>query len=482
MAYTEKKYPKRDIYQEITDKIIEEMEKENLPWQKGWDEKMGATILCRPINPISGFPYTKGNAVYLASIGREIDGGKDPRFCSFKAAEKKGWSVRKGAHGFGITQGFKATKDRFGMPLPPEDWHWTSRISVVFHASQLCVHEKILDAAGNQLKDEKGKPMVVEKDIPAFVQAIGYTHAEQMDIAEHMLVRSGAAIHNDAANEAYYLPKTDEIHLPPKTAFPALANYYAVALHELGHWTGHTSRMNRELCGGFGSPSYAKEELRAEMASVYLSMDIGIPFDPSNHAAYTQSWLKILKKDKMEFHRAAADAVKIAAYIQDLVRDKVKVQLLVNEDQKPTMHVKIFQAPAKNCPWTFRSFNELPKNPDFSYYQPVYDGELETASLESLYEKFNATDRPNGQSMRSLSVSDIVQVNDQTYYVDNFGFQKIEIHAQEADRYIFTIASDSKVKEFTEAKSEKTRKEKYTSIAPKKVCKTKQTKQKAFSR
>ena len=88
--------------------------------------------------------------------------------------------------------------------------------------------------------------------------------------------------------------------MPPKKAFPDQAAYYGTALHELAHWTGHESRLNREgITGGhaFGSPGYAREELRAEMASVFLQAELGVPHDINRHASYVDNWIDVLKKE-----------------------------------------------------------------------------------------------------------------------------------------------------------------------------------------
>ena len=83
-------------------------------------------------------------------------------------------------------------------------------------------------------------------------------------------------------------------------------------LHELGHWTGHPKRLNRDLSGRFGSGAYAQEELRAELASAFVGSTLGLPTDIPQHASYIASWIKVLKEDKREIFRAAADAQKIA--------------------------------------------------------------------------------------------------------------------------------------------------------------------------
>ncbi|EPY00218.1 zincin-like metallopeptidase domain-containing protein, partial [Magnetospirillum fulvum] len=108
----------------------------------------------------------------------------------------------------------------------------------------------------------------------------------------------------------------DEIHLPPKGVFVGQEAYYATLLHELGHATGHPSRLVRTF-GPFGSELYAREELRAEIASYMLARDLGISHDPSNHASYVESWLKVLRDDKNEIFRAARDAETIKSWVTE---------------------------------------------------------------------------------------------------------------------------------------------------------------------
>jgi antirestriction protein ArdC len=467
-------YTRKDIYQEITTQIITAMESGNLPWQKAWDGKSGSVLLNRPINGKTGYPYTKENSLYLSWTMQKSGNSTDPRFFTFKQAQDMGYHIRTGSHGHAVKLGFFASKDCKGLPLPIAEQHWTYRIVTVFHATDCCIRTPVLDKDGNQLTevmtDDAGHPILTkdglpmcrkifcDASIPPYVPKIkGYTHAEKIDLAENMLRRSGAKIYHDQANQAVYRPIEDAIHLPPQEAFKTLAGYYATALHELGHWTGHPSRLHRNMGTGFGSPGYAKEELRAEMASAYLSMDLGIPLNTMNHAAYTQSWLKTLKNDKMEFFKAANDAQKIANYLKDIVRDKLRTETrteaeaIVNEKdvsiqstpvQTPASttkkdaeimntHVTIYQAPAE-CPWTFRGTHEVNMPMDFLQYKPVYDeicqAETEPANmLDKIYARHNRDDRPSGQTMRSVSISDVIQLDDRYFYVDTVGFTEIQI-------------------------------------------------------
>lgn len=134
--------------------------------------------------------------------------------------------------------------------------------------------------------------------------------------AEAVIAGSGVPVHHDQNDRAFYSPAKDEIHLPAQSAFKSQASYYETSLHELGHATGHQTRLNRSF-GPRGSEGYAREELRAEIASYMLSRDLGVSFDPSNHASYVESWLKSLREDKNEIFRAAKDAETIKTWVME---------------------------------------------------------------------------------------------------------------------------------------------------------------------
>ena len=148
---------------------------------------------------------------------------------------------------------------------------------------------------------------------------------EVVEAAEHILNNCGATILHDQADRAFYNRSSDSIHLPPKHAFKDAASYYGTALHEAAHSSGHPSRLNRATLNEsyrFGDISYAKEELRAELASVFLAAERGIPHDPEQHAAYVSSWINVLKQDKNEIFRAAHDASRAADFLLALERDR----------------------------------------------------------------------------------------------------------------------------------------------------------------
>lgn len=357
---------KRDMYQEMTDTIIEMMEQGNLPWQKAWDGKAASMAMGMPVSGFTGRPYTNENKLWL-SIIMQKKGSTDPRFYTFKQLQKMTerarekaelqrqqdiadgkeptvtptpfYGPRKGAKSIGIRCVFRVTEDKNGNPLPENEKRWAHRYVSVFHASDCCWREPQLDRDGKQIYDANDKPQYIEHELEPYESAVKpYTHEEQMELAEDMLTRSGAKILHDQADRCFYRPSEDTIHMVSKDWFEKLEEYYSTALHELGHWTGHSSRLDRNISNTFGTPEYAKEELRAEMASVYLSIDLGLPLSGKgmeNHAAYVQSWMETLKKDKFEFVKACTDAQKIAGYIKNLVKEKLRTE--VKETDPPAM-------------------------------------------------------------------------------------------------------------------------------------------------
>lgn len=145
-------------------------------------------------------------------------------------------------------------------------------------------------------------------------------------------------------DRAYYAGLTDEIRMPMREQFPTAEGYYDTLLHELGHWTGHKDRLDRSLFNTFGSPDYAREELRAEIASMMLCGTLGIKHDPSQNQAYVKSWIKALQDDPKEIFRACADAEKIQTFVLGFEQkrtwmiDRTNLKVLCpREDRLPKM-------------------------------------------------------------------------------------------------------------------------------------------------
>jgi antirestriction protein ArdC len=274
----------RDPMQEFADRIVAELEKGVKPWVRPWDpDKAGGPQ--SPFNPVTGKHYHGVNVLILGMDLRAFESG-DPRWMTYQQAQEKNWQVRKGE---------RSTTIFFAKPLEidddeKEDGRKTIKLLkhyAVFHASQI-------------------------DGIPAYkaptIEEAPWTRPEAADI---ILKNSGAVI-RIGGDRAFYSPATDHIQLPPECAFNGPAEFATTGLHELGHWTGHPSRLNRPLQNRFGSAAYAMEELRAEMASAFVASVIGIPTDIPQHVSYISSWIKALKDDKREIFRAAADAQRIA--------------------------------------------------------------------------------------------------------------------------------------------------------------------------
>lgn len=138
---------------------------------------------------------------------------------------------------------------------------------------------------------------------------------EKDERAEQLILSTGAEIEIVESNRAYYVPATDKIRVPLREQFKGTEPFYGTTLHELGHWTGHETRLNRELIGSFGDPAYAKEELVAELTSAFCCAALGFSKTISNNAAYIKNWLGVLKADNKAVVTAASQAQKAADYI-----------------------------------------------------------------------------------------------------------------------------------------------------------------------
>lgn len=293
---------KEPYYETVAKKIIEELEQGTAPWQKPWKEGVGNL----PHNPTTNARYKGLNSIWLASQGRD-----DPRWMTYKQAQSLDAQVRKGEKGTRIEY------HKFDEEKIKRDEH----------------NKPILDSDGNKIK------IKVKLDKPKGFSASVF-NAEQIDglpeievkgstwenhkRVENILKGSEIKTFHDQDNKAYYSSSKDEIHLPSKNQFEDAGKYYATALHELGHATGHSSRLNRDLSGGFGSESYAKEELRAEISSLMVGSELGIGHDPSQHTAYVKSWVKALKDNPREITEASREAEQITTLVLSYEKEQVK--------------------------------------------------------------------------------------------------------------------------------------------------------------
>ena len=310
---TEKRDQTREYHERFAESIIKQLEAGTAPWQKPW--KPGEPIL--PVNAIKGQSYGGGNSVYLAVRGTER-GFSDNRWATYRQIAAAGGHVRKGERGekilfFDTTQ-LVPKKDAKGQP--------------------------VIDADGRKVYDRLDRPKpfwstytvfnveqteglnLPSRDAP---QADWQAHAA----AEAVIDTAKVPMTHVQGDSAYYSPREDQIVLPERTQFPSAEHYYATALHELGHATGHESRLNREtfkkgVAAGFGSPDYAKEELRAEISAMMTGDRLGTGHNPQHGTAYVASWVKALRDEPREVYRAAAEADKISHYLVDPARERIQ--------------------------------------------------------------------------------------------------------------------------------------------------------------
>ena len=286
----------RDHYQEVTDRIIAALEAGTPPWRRPWDpDKAGGPAM--PRNAATGQRYRGINVLTLGMSALAFSSG-DPRWATYKQAEDRGWQVRRGERG---TTGYffkrlELRDDKRDGSGPEGDEDAVRRIPLLraftlFHASQI-------------------------EGIPDYVPpTISEAPWRAPEAAEIIRANSGAVV-RIGGERAFYSPATDHIQMPPQSAFATAEGFCGTLVHELGHWTGAESRLNRDLRNPFGSHDYAREELRAEIGQMMVCAELGIAdCDFSNNAAYVASWLEKLRSDRKEIFRAAADAQRIADYL-----------------------------------------------------------------------------------------------------------------------------------------------------------------------
>jgi antirestriction protein ArdC len=281
---------RRDLYAEVSTRIVVELERGAAPWVKPWAATAGANTPC---NAVSNRPYSGCNVILLwLARGR---GWPTPRFLTFKQALEAGGNVRKGEHG---------TKVYFVKQLQIIDGEGEEtdhrlvsmlREYSVFNVAQC---ENLPDSV------KAGKPMRVRN--PDTRDAL----------ADEFLRLTGADI-REGHGEAYYVPSRDFISMPAFAAFKGADHFYNVAFHELTHWTGHKCRLDRDLKHRFGERAYAAEELIAELGAAFLCAEFGFDGDVRN-AGYIATWIGLLKPDKRAFFTACSKASQAADYLRGL--------------------------------------------------------------------------------------------------------------------------------------------------------------------
>lgn len=270
-----------NIYQEITDSIIAELEKGATPWVKPWNAPAGADK-----NVVSQKAYRGINRLLLAMVGG-IKGYSNPAWGTYKQWEELGGQVRKGE---------KAAKIIFWSKASATDKNTGESKEYAFAKAYFVFNVEQVDGIAIVKSEDK------------------QNDNQRIANCENTIKNSNARI-THGGDTACFIPSSDIIRMPEIGTFQSAEHYYATAFHELTHWTSDKNRCNRDISKGrFGNPDYAFEELVAELGAAFLCGNHGIKGD-LRHAGYIESWLKCLKNDPKAIFKASGLAQSAADYI-----------------------------------------------------------------------------------------------------------------------------------------------------------------------
>jgi len=282
------------LYAQVTARIVAQLEEGRLPWVQPWTG--GAASVGLPHNAATERCYSGINILILWDRLFE-KGYASQRWLTYQQARALGGHVRKGEEGTTVCYA-----DRFTPQGEEQRAREEGR-----DARQVPFLKRFTVFNVEQCEDLPEARL----DLPS------PTEPEEMVPAAHRLMEASGAVIRIGGDRAFYAPSSDHVQVPPQAAYGAPINWYRTVLHELGHWTGHRSRLDRLKGAAFGSPDYAREELCAEMASAFLCALLGI--EPTvRHADYIGSWLSVLREDERAIFRAASQASKAASYLISL--------------------------------------------------------------------------------------------------------------------------------------------------------------------
>jgi antirestriction protein ArdC len=293
------------LYDEVTSRIVTELEAGRLPWVQPWS-RCGGAHAGLPRNALTGRSYSGINILIL--WGAVIAGGYSAQgWLTFAQALEAGGHVRKGEHGTSIVYADRFTPEA-EKARALETGETARAVSflkrfTVFNVDQC-----------------EGLPANISADTAPLPECAIVPVAEALIAASGIDFRIGG-------DKAFYSPSDDFVQVPPQPAFFDQINYYRTALHELTHATGHSSRLARDLAHPFGSSGYAREELVAELGSAFLCASLGI-VPTVRHADYLGSWLAILRDDNHAIFRAAGQASKAADWLLERHREAQQACLL----------------------------------------------------------------------------------------------------------------------------------------------------------
>jgi antirestriction protein ArdC len=284
------------IAQEVTQRILDQLKTGVCPWKQPWTAE-GSGLM--PRNAVTGRAYSGVNVLLLWSQAQD-KGYASPRWLTFKQALDAGGNVRKGEKGCRVV--FVSTFDKKNTETGETDRLPFLKAFTVFNVAQCDGLTADVDAT-RAPKHQDSR----DDDCEAFMASTGAT------------IRHGEG-------RAYFRRQDDSIMLPEFETFTGASAYYATAFHELGHWTGAESRLNRTFGKRFGDDAYAAEELTAELSSAFLCAELAIENTAGADAAYIAHWVKFLTDHDTAIMTAASQASKAVAFLRKLaITDSAEV-------------------------------------------------------------------------------------------------------------------------------------------------------------
>ena len=280
----------RNLYREVSDRILAQLEAGSAPWIKPWSHTPGANV---PQNAVSGRAYSGVNAILLWAT---LSTYSVPRFLTFKQASELGGSVRKGERGFKVYFVKTVVKRERGEAGTEEvSSYGLLREYTVFNVAQC---EGLPERYYGLRKEVVSNTQERDATIDEFVAACGVT------------IREGAG-------EAYYAPGADYVSMPAFASFKSAAAFQSTRFHEMAHWTGAKHRLARDFGKRFGDKAYAAEELVAELCAAFLCAEFSIDGE-LRHAGYISHWISLLRDDPKAFFAAASKAQQAADHLREL--------------------------------------------------------------------------------------------------------------------------------------------------------------------
>jgi antirestriction protein ArdC len=284
---------KQDLYQKVTDKIIADLEQGELTWLKPWSAGNTDGRIVKPLRH-NGQPYNGINVLML--WGAAMEGGfASPYWMTFRQAKELGAFVRKGERGSQVVYASTITKSE------EQENGGEEERTIPFMKAYAVFNVEQIDGLPERYY-VRPEPVI--------------DPAQRIEHAEEFFAATGADIRH-GGDQAYSSGGSDHVQMPVFECVRSPEAYYATLAHELTHWTKHPKRLDREFGRKrWGDEAYAREELVAELGAAFLCADLGLTPEPgTDHAAYIQSWLKVLKEDKRAIITAAAHAQRDADYL-----------------------------------------------------------------------------------------------------------------------------------------------------------------------